>query len=320
MFRATFTQTLTTLSLLGGLAVYLPACSGDDGATDTDIDASTTTDDTGSSSGTTAGASTSTTEGDSSTTSDGTTAGTTEDPGTTTEGTTSDGTTSDGTTTGVTDENDYGVFVFGTLYTDNLEEAQAYHDPLAAGGEDAAKMLGDFGHDALLGTTLLGTEENKFLGVDRWDNAEGMQAFYADPMFMEAFLPLFDENGPTVETYVERPDWYTWGDMTSGDEFGDYWFVIAKGTLADTPENMQEAHDMVAAAGEEAVQMAGDVAHVVFLGLEDPQQFLAVDIWNNNQAIEAVYGDPDFQMAFASLFMPDTISIEVYRSTDWHQW
>ncbi len=320
MFRATFTQTLTTLSLLGGLAVFLPACSGDDGATDTDTDASSTGEVTGSTSDATEGASTGTTEGDTTTTTEGTTAGTTEDPGTTTTDGTTDGTTSEETTTGVPDENDYGVFVFGTLYTDDLEEAKAYHDPLASGGEDAAKMLGDFGHDALLGTALLGTEENKFLGVDRWDNVEGMQAFYSDPMFMQAFLPLFDDDGPAVETYVERPDWYTWGDMSSGDEFGDYWFVIARGTLADTPENMREAHDMVAAAGEEDVQMAGDVAHVVFLGLEDPQQFLAVDIWNNSQAIEAVYGNPDFQMAFASLFMPETISIEVYRATDWHQW
>ena len=47
---------------------------------------------------------------------------------------------------------------------------------------------------------------------------------------------------------------------------------------------------MLASGGEEMVREAGDVAHVVGLGLEDPREFLAIDVWTSDDNIEAVYG------------------------------
>lgn len=311
--------TLRTATAFGTLALALSlsltGCSGDDtgasgetstGETATTGGTATESDGEGTGPGeTSTGDMTSTTGDDTTTTGDDTT--TTGEPDTT-------------TTTGGDEEPNYAVMVRGGLFTEDVDEAKAYHDPLASGGEAAAKMLGDFSHDALLGTTLLGTQGNKFLGLDRWDNVEGMQAFYSDPDFGAAFGMLFDEEGPTVESFVEMPEWHTWGDMTSGDEFGDYWFVVARGTLAGEPETIRPVHDMVAAGGEETVKAAGDVAHVVFLGLEDPKEFLAIDIWQDSAAIEAVYSDPDFAAAFGMLFAPGTSSVEIYGSSDWHQW
>ncbi len=296
------------------LGLVLSGCTGDD--TGASSETATTT------GGSASTGEMTTTDGETDpveTSTGGSTTTTTDDTTGTTTTTTTTGDT-DTSTTGEPEDVNYAVMVRGGLFTEDVGEAKAYHDPLASGGEAAAKMLGDFSHDALLGTTLLGTPENKFLGLDRWDNVEGMQAFYSDPDFGAAFGMLFDEEGPQVENFVEMPEWHTWGDMTSGDEFGDYWFVIARGTLADDPEVIKPVHDMVAAGGEEMVKAAGDVAHVVFLGLEDPKEFLAIDIWNNSAAIEAVYSDPDFAAAFGMLFAPDTSSIEIYGSSDWHQW
>lgn len=215
------------------------------------------------------------------------------------------------------EEGEWLALVRGTLFTDDLSEAQAFHDGLASGGEEAARAAGDFGHDAMLGTTLLGTTENAFLGVDRWTSRTGMIEFYENPDFAAAFGMLF-EGAPQLELFA-RSDFHEWGELTSGD--GEpHVFVVVRGRLAESdPDAARASHDLVAQGGEEQVRAAGDLAHVVFVGLEDPREFLAFDIWRDTTNLEAVYTDPDFQAAFGSLFAePPTIA--VYGSTDWYQW
>ncbi len=70
---------------------------------------------------------------------------------------------------------------------------------------------------------------------------------------------------------------------------------------------------------KKALSLPATKAHVVFTGVEDSQEFLAIDIWHDSSNIEAVYSDPDFQAAFGSLFDAPP-AIGVYASTDWHQW
>ena len=71
------------------------------------------------------------------------------------------------------------------------------------------------------------------------------------------------------------------------------------------------AHDAVAAGGMEPSIDAGNVAHVVYLGLEDRKRFLAVDIWQSDENIEAFYTNPMFVQVFAPLF--SSISQPVLR-------
>ncbi|MEM6994795.1 MAG: hypothetical protein AAF721_30050 [Myxococcota bacterium] len=222
-------------------------------------------------------------------------------------------------TTGGGVQNDWGALVLGTLFTDDLAMAQMTHDQVAMGGQKGAMMAGDYGHDAMLGTTLLMTTENQFLGIDQWDNLEGAMAVYGDPKFQAAFGMLFAEP-PSLELFERREDWHGWGSLEAADG-GDRWFVVVRGTLAgDDIDASQTAHDMIAAGGEADAMAAGDVAHVVWVGTpEDPNQFFAVDVWTDDTNIETFYGNPDFQMAFGALFdAPPTIG--VYASTDWHQW
>lgn len=81
---------------------------------------------------------------------------------------------------------------------------------VAMGGEDQAKMAGDFGHDAMLGTTLLGTTENEFLAIDRWSSDDNIDAFYGDPNFQMAFGALF-ETPPAPSMYIYQDTWAHWG-------------------------------------------------------------------------------------------------------------
>lgn len=214
---------------------------------------------------------------------------------------------------------EFAVLVRGPLFTTDMAMAKEKHDGIAGGGEAAAKAAGDIAHHVLLGTTTLGTTENEFLAMDRWTDAAAMKTFYENPDLQAAFATLFS-GPPTFESFQRQPTWHTWGDIKSGEAFNPYFWVVVRGHLALADAGKaQEAHDMVAAGGEAAVTGAGDVAHIVFTGLADPQEFLAVDIWKNSDNMVAVYTDPDFQAAFGALFdAPPTLG--VYQSTDWHQW
>ena len=299
-----------------GLVLVLGACTGDDGGDDGDAVGST---------GTTTAADTDPQTTDDPSTDGGSTdtGGDTDDPTTDTgdstgADSTGDDTTGDPTTGGMVDEGTYAALVRGDLFTDDLMMAQGLHDMIAMGGEEAAMALGDFGHDAKLGTTLLGGTENTFLGLDQWDNLAGAEMLYSDPKFGEAFNMLFAEP-PLLELFELQEEWHGWGDLEAGDG-GDHWFVVVRGTLAANTEDSQELHDMVAAAGEADAMAAGDVAHVVWLGVNDTSdEFFAIDVWTDDANIEAFYGNPKFQKAFGALFSAPP-SVAVYRSTDWYQW
>ncbi len=214
---------------------------------------------------------------------------------------------------------EYAALVRGPLFTMDLAEAKAKHEGIAAGGEAMAKAAGDLAHTVLLGTALLGTTENGFLAMDRWDDAQAMGMFYQNPDLQMAFGQLFSAP-PVIEAFQRRPEWHTWGTADSGEGLGAYHWVVVRGHLAEAdPAKAQAAHDAVAAGGEAQVTAAGDIAHVVWTGLEDPREFLAVDIWQSTDNMEAVYTNPDFQAAFGALFDgPPTVVVHV--STDWHQW
>lgn len=214
---------------------------------------------------------------------------------------------------------DYAVLVRGELFSDDLAEVQPVHDAVAAGGEEAARAAGDFYHLAAVSTSLLGGTEGSFLGVDRWSEPQNIEAFYSDPALAEAFGALF-ASPPTIELFERQTDWYSWGDLpdtTAGEEL---WIAVVRGQLAESdPAAAQEAHDAVASGGQASSMAAGDISHVAYTGLGDPTQFLAFDVWESAENIEAVYGDPAFQAAFAPLFA-SAPTLTIYRSTDWHQW
>lgn len=212
---------------------------------------------------------------------------------------------------------EYAAVVRGELASADLAQAKATHDQIAAQGEQNAKAAGDFAHDALLGTTMLDSIENEFLAIDRWHDADAMRGFYANPDVQQAFGGLFAAP-PTIEYFELAPDWVNWGEMESGDAYDPYYFHLALGNLAGDLAHAQEAHNQVATGGKEPSIGAGNVAHVVFLGLDDKLRFVAVDIWQSDDNLEPFYENPQFRAAFEPLF--ESVTEPVYQSTDWHQW
>jgi quinol monooxygenase YgiN len=207
--------------------------------------------------------------------------------------------------------------VKGTLKGTDLAASKATHDAVAKGGESQAKAAGDIAHIPMLGTKHLNTTENEFFNIDRWNNYDNMTGFYKDPTFAAAFGQLFAAP-PAVESLV-RSDLYSWGNLDSGKGATRY-FVYVRGKLkGPTPADAKAAHDAVAKAGETQATAAGDVAHVPFTDKVDALQFMDVDIWTSDAAIDSFYTDPNFQAAFGALFeSPPTVA--VYATSDWYSW
>jgi len=212
----------------------------------------------------------------------------------------------------------YAAVIRGRLAASDLAMAKIAHDMIAGGGEPSARAAGDIAHDVLLGTTLLDSTENEFLAIDRWTDSSAMLAFYSDPTIGAAFGSLFAAP-PSIEFFEQAPDWAHWGTMESGDVADPYYWHFALGTLASTdPDTNRTAHNAVASGGMAPSIAAGNLAHVVFIGLTDARRFLAVDIWGSPDNITPFYTNPDFVAAFAPLF--ESVTQPVYESTDWHQW
>jgi hypothetical protein len=221
-----------------------------------------------------------------------------------------------GGTGGAADMSEYNGIVIGTLKEADLAKAKMGHDMLAAGGEAQSKMLGSFGHFALLGTTVLGTKQDEFLGVDRW-HGNNMDKVYDDPTFQAAFGSLFSAP-PILERYKRQTEWAGYGDLDAGKAFPTYFFVVFRGTLAD-PSTAQKDHDAAVGGAKDKVMAAGGVGHAAFLERDDATKAAFIDIWKDSTNIMATYTDPGFQMVFAKVFKAQP-SIGVYQSTDWHQW
>jgi quinol monooxygenase YgiN len=219
---------------------------------------------------------------------------------------------------GEPDFTQYAAVVRGSLADADLAVAKSKHDPIASGAEAKAKEAGDIAHDVLLGTAMLDSIENELLAIDRWNDEDAMREHYDDPNVKQGFATLF-AGAPSIEYFGLPRGWESWGDMTSGDAYDPYYWHFALGTLSQADlEANRTAHNMVAAGGREPSLGAGNVAHVVWLGLEDQRRFLAVDIWRDDDNIVTFYTNPDFRMAFAPLF--ESVTEPVFRSTDWYQW
>ncbi len=209
------------------------------------------------------------------------------------------------------------AIVIGTL-AGTPAATQPVHDAIASGGQASSIAAGDLHHEVFLGTSILGTQMDQFLATDRWTNLEGARAVYSNPDFVAAFSMLFAS--PTAPALYTASDWHRWGTLDSADASNPRFFAVVRGRLASSNiAALRTTHDAFASAGQTMAMSAGDVAHVVFLGAEDPTQFLAIDVWTSSAAIAAVYSNPDFQAGLAPLFAaPPTIGI--YSSTGWHQW
>jgi len=209
------------------------------------------------------------------------------------------------------------AFFRGTLAR-TVAASQAFSDPFFNGVKAEAMGAGDDGHDALLGTTDLGTTLDQFVGLDTWSSDNAMDAVYSNPMVL-AFGKSFYAAPPEFETFYPT-DFYQWGNTDSGDGSTPHYFVMVRGRYNETPEKIKPSHDPIAKGIQAKSKTVGEVAHIVYYGRKDPMEALIVDIWATETNIDEFYSNAEYKSSLRSLFDATGPNFGVYGSTDWVTW
>jgi hypothetical protein len=200
----------------------------------------------------------------------------------------------------------------------SVAASEAFSNPFFEGVKAEAMGAGDDGHDALLGTTDLGTTLDQFVGLDTWSTDTHMDAVYSNPMVL-AFGKSFYAAPPEFVTFYWT-DFYQWGNTDSGDGSTPHYFVMIRGRYNDTPDKIKPIHDPIAKGFQAQSKTAGEVAHIVFYGRTDPLEALIVDIWTSNTNIVEFYSNAELKSSLSSLFDATGPNYGVYSSTDWVTW
>jgi hypothetical protein len=210
------------------------------------------------------------------------------------------------------------VAFFRGILARPVADSKAYSDPFFTNVEADAKAAGDNGHDALLGTTDLGTTLSQFVGLDTWSSDTNMDAVYSDP-HVQSFGASFYASPPEFKTFYAST-FYQWGNTDSGDQSTPHYFVAIRGRFANAPDAVKGVHDPILQGAEPQYQKAGGVAHIVYYGRQDPKDALMIDIWTSRTNIVAFYSDAQFKSALSSLFDATGPNFGVYGTTDWVTW
>ncbi len=94
------------------------------------------------------------------------------------------------------------------------------------------------------------------------------------------------------------------------------YIVTVRGTLKGDAAAAQKAHDETVAKLSPVSRPMGATSHRAYLNPQNPKEFLAVDGWDNLEAIQKLYSDPNLAAEFGKLFegMPE---VTVWSDSGW---
>jgi quinol monooxygenase YgiN len=94
------------------------------------------------------------------------------------------------------------------------------------------------------------------------------------------------------------------------------YITVVRGRLKGSPAEAKAMHDGTVEQLSAMTRPMGAIHHSPHLNPKDPNEFLAIDTWNNLEGLQKFMGDPNVAEAFGALFdgMPD---ISVWAESDW---
>ena len=78
--------------------------------------------------------------------------------------------------------------------------------------------------------------------------------------------------------------------------------VVVRGRLKGSKADAQKVHDATVGQISPQSRQMGSTGHTAYLNTQDPNDFLAVDSWDNIEAIQKLYSDPALAAEFGKLF------------------
>jgi hypothetical protein len=78
--------------------------------------------------------------------------------------------------------------------------------------------------------------------------------------------------------------------------------VVVRGQLKGSKADAQKVHDATIGQISPQSRQMGSTGHQAYLNTADEKGFLAVDFWDNIEAIQKLYSDPALAAEFGKLF------------------
>ena len=94
--------------------------------------------------------------------------------------------------------------------------------------------------------------------------------------------------------------------------------VVVRGNLKGAADQARKAHDDIVALISPQGRSMGNTSHQPYLNVQNGNEFLAVDVWDNMEAIQKLYSDPNLAAEFAKMFegQPD---VSFWGDSGWFQ-
>jgi quinol monooxygenase YgiN len=96
------------------------------------------------------------------------------------------------------------------------------------------------------------------------------------------------------------------------------YIVTVRGKLKGDASQAQAAHDDIVGRVSPMGRSMGNTSHQAYLNVQDGSEFFAIDVWDNLEAIQKLYSDPNLANEFARMFdgQPE---VTIWGDSGWFQ-
>ncbi len=92
--------------------------------------------------------------------------------------------------------------------------------------------------------------------------------------------------------------------------------VTVRGNLKGSNEQAHQAHDAIVSRISPQGRQMGNTSHQTFLNVQNNNEFLSLDVWDNLESIQKLYSDPNMAAEFAKLFEGQP-QVTVWAESGW---
>ncbi len=96
------------------------------------------------------------------------------------------------------------------------------------------------------------------------------------------------------------------------------YIVTVRGNLKGSAEQAQQTHDAIIAKMSAMSKQMGNTSHMTFLNVQNNNEFLSLDAWDNLEAIQKLYSDPNMAAEFAKMFDGQP-QVTIWGESGWFQ-
>lgn len=96
------------------------------------------------------------------------------------------------------------------------------------------------------------------------------------------------------------------------------YIVTVRGKLKADLDQSKRVHDETVAKVSVNGRQMGNTSHQAYVNTQAENEFFAIDVWDNIEAIQKLYSDPDLAAEFGKLFEGEP-EVTIWSDTGWLQ-